>query len=110
MPRNSQSFTMKALFLPSTQLRNTRKYKNLISAEKSKMADLFSKKIITNLSKYNLSDGEKQLLTRGLSFIPTTAHTPKTYTSQASTTSKKRFCDYSTSATTPRINTGIRSG
>ena len=40
------------------------------------MANFSANKIVTNLSKYNLSDDEKQLLTRGLSFISTATRTP----------------------------------
>ena len=62
-------FTMKRFFLPSVHMSNNRQYKRQILVEKQKMTRLLANKIVTNISKHELSDAETEVLSRGLNFV-----------------------------------------
>ena len=69
-------FTMKRLFLPSVHMSNNRQYKRQILVEKQKMTRLLANKIVTNISKHELSDAKTEVLSRGLNFVPSMTFIP----------------------------------
>ena len=56
--------------------KNNRQYKRQILVEKQKMTRLLANKIVTNISKHELSDAETEVLSRGLNFVPSMTFIP----------------------------------